>query len=64
MQIFDRWGALIFETQDIPSKQPELGWDGRFNGKMMDTGVYVYRAVLGFPDGSEQQIAGDVTLIR
>lgn len=64
LQIFDRWGALIFETKNIPSNEPEQGWDGRFKGQMMNSGVYVYIAVLEFPDGSEQQVKGSLTLLR
>jgi gliding motility-associated-like protein len=64
LQIFDRWGALIFETKNIPANEPEQGWDGRFNGQMMNSGVYVYVAILGFPDGSEQRVMGYLTLLR
>ena len=35
--IYDRWGQKVFETHDLFH-----GWDGTFNGKKMDTGVFVY----------------------
>ena len=35
--IFDRWGNKVFETTDLLE-----GWDGKYNGKVMDSGVYVY----------------------
>lgn len=39
LRIFDRWGQLVFETQD-----PDKGWDGRGKGGASSTtGVYVWR---------------------
>ncbi|MDD5508210.1 MAG: gliding motility-associated C-terminal domain-containing protein [Bacteroidales bacterium] len=37
MQIFNRWGALLYETND-----PSQPWDGTFNGILCDTGTYVW----------------------
>lgn len=37
MQIFDRYGKILFETTDI-----DIGWDGKFNGKTMQVGTYAY----------------------
>ncbi|HXH17582.1 MAG TPA: gliding motility-associated C-terminal domain-containing protein, partial [Chitinophagales bacterium] len=39
MKIYNRWGALVFETDD-----PEIRWDGRDinNSKPMKEGVYYY----------------------
>ena len=36
-QVYNRWGQLIFQTSD-----PGQGWDGTFNGKYVESGVYVY----------------------
>jgi gliding motility-associated-like protein len=35
--VFDRWGKQIFKTKNVAD-----GWDGRWQGKFADTGVYVY----------------------
>ena len=37
MTIYDRWGELIFSSKNIND-----GWDGLFNGKLMDNGIFVY----------------------
>lgn len=38
MQIFNRWGGLVFETSD-----PALNWDGRTSdGKLVSDGTYFY----------------------
>ena len=34
--IFDRWGNMVFSSQDIP-----FVWDGLFNDKEVMPGVYV-----------------------
>ncbi len=37
MQIANRWGSIIFQTQS-----PERGWDGMVNGELANPGVYLY----------------------
>lgn len=37
MLIFDRWGQLIFESNDITQ-----GWDGRYKGEVVQEETYVY----------------------
>lgn len=37
MQIYNRWGELIFESTD-----PNIRWDGSFMGEPVQQGVYVY----------------------
>jgi gliding motility-associated-like protein len=36
-KVFDRWGELVFETQD-----QNVGWNGYFKGKKVDPAVFVY----------------------
>ncbi|MBR6250190.1 MAG: PKD domain-containing protein [Bacteroidales bacterium] len=59
MQIFNRWGQLIFETDDI-----NVGWDGRFNGSVAPEGMYVYTAKGRFVSGKEYSKAGQVLIIK
>ena len=60
MQIFDRWGHLIFESKD-----KTIGWDGRDgSGKLYPVGVYVYKVDVLYLSGQQTTILGDVTLIR
>lgn len=58
-RIFTRWGELIFESQDQND-----GWDGTFNGKMMNPDVYVYYLDVTCVGGDEQLIKGNITIIR
>ena len=57
--IFDRWGNKVFETED--RKQ---GWDGKYNGLMMNTGVYVYFLQATLIDNSSITKKGNITLMR
>jgi len=42
MQVFDRWGGIIFESTSI-----DLGWDGAdYSGFPTDNGVYLYHISL------------------
>jgi gliding motility-associated-like protein len=60
MQIFDRWGNLIFESKD-----KSQGWDGYDkNGRLMPAGVYVYKLTIRLSDSQRSTQVGDVTLIR
>lgn len=60
MEIYNRWGQLIFETDHIEGR----GWDGRFNGEPQPQGVFVYRIEASFIDGQKEQHQGNVTLLR
>lgn len=64
LRIFDRWGELLFEGEDLPPGSEPLGWDGQFRGKPLPAGVYVYYAEVEFIDGEVLPVKGDVTLIR
>jgi gliding motility-associated-like protein len=60
MEIFDRWGNLLFE-----SNSADTGWDGYDkNGRLMQSGVYVYKLTLRLSDGQRTTQLGDITLIR
>lgn len=37
LQIYNRWGELIFESYDR-----DFGWDGTFNGKIVQSGSYTW----------------------
>ncbi|MFZ4400682.1 MAG: LamG-like jellyroll fold domain-containing protein [Bacteroidales bacterium] len=63
MMIYNRWGSLIFETQDINS-----GWDGKYAGGDAQSGVYYwvikYTENRTFSKLVEKEIHGSVTLLR
>ncbi|MCB0755583.1 MAG: gliding motility-associated C-terminal domain-containing protein, partial [Flavobacteriales bacterium] len=59
MYIYDRWGELIFESND-----PDFKWDGTFKGKQVQQGTYAYRFYIIDWQGHDHQYEGHVTLHR
>jgi gliding motility-associated-like protein len=59
IQIFDRWGQLIYESDDISQ-----GWDGMYKNQMSAQDVYVYKAWGKFISGKEFRVTGNVLLVR
>ena len=61
MQIYNRWGDLIYETDDI--NKP---WDGTSNNsdKIAQMDVYVWWVHLTDSDGKRHRYIGHVTLLR
>lgn len=64
LQIYDRWGEMLFENKNFAPNDPQLGWDGHSRGKEVNPGVYVYVVDIEFIDGSTEVFSGDVTVVR
>jgi hypothetical protein len=64
MAIFDRWGNQVFINRNFEIGVPENGWNGTFNGKMLQPGVYVYALTTIDADGLTKTYVGDITLIK
>ncbi len=58
-RIYNRWGQLIFATNDDQAK-----WDGRFNGLPQPIGVYVYVVSYNDSFGVNKLLKGNITLLR
>ena len=59
LKIFNRWGVLIFESPDI-----NIPWNGYYNGKLCQQGVYVWLVEGKYADGKPFRMAGNVTLLH
>lgn len=61
MQLFNRWGELIFETDDM-----NVGWNGVPANKtaVAPEGVYVYKITATGNDGKQRRLIGHVVLLR
>lgn len=57
--IFDRWGARIFA-----SNNPDDSWDGRYRGREMPTGVYLYHLKFSSTETNKTMEFGEFTLLR
>lgn len=60
LQIFNRWGVLIYESSDLYQ-----GWDGYSrDGKLAVQGVYVWKVTGRYADGDYFTKVGDVTFLH
>lgn len=59
LQIFDRWGNLVFE-----SNNKDIGWNGKFHSENMNPGVFAYVIQYQTPGSGKRIKTGDVTLIK
>ena len=64
LQVFDRWGNNVFLIENMELNNPSIGWDGTFNGKNVEQGVYVYLIEALLSDGKLELYHGDLTIIR
>ena len=58
LQIFNKWGELIFESADVAK-----GWDGYYRGQLVKQDVYVWKVEARFVNGQKYENSGDVTVI-
>ncbi|WBM74089.1 gliding motility-associated C-terminal domain-containing protein [Saprospira grandis] len=63
-RVYDRWGELVFEGQNLAPNDPQAGWDGQFKGRPMNSGVYAWYAELEFIDGHILVLKGSIQLLR
>jgi gliding motility-associated-like protein len=59
MQIFNRWGEMVFSTTDM-----DKGWDGSHAGLPAPEGVYAFIARLTDKEGNKYIRKGTVMLLR
>jgi len=64
VQIFDRWGNLVFRKNNFQTNNVTIGWDGTFKGKILNPGVFVYQISVEYRDGTSEIKAGDLLLIH
>jgi gliding motility-associated-like protein len=60
MNIYNRWGEMIYETLATDGR----GWDGTYNGVPQPEGTFIYVMDAVFKDGQHEHHQGNVTLIR
>lgn len=60
MQIYNRWGEIVFETNTLNGR----GWDGKYGGDDQPNGVYIYTIGVTFANGITERYQGNVTLVR
>ena len=64
IKIFDRWAENVYLVRNLMAGDSSLGWDGTFNGKECQMGIYVVIAELVLADGTIWKYQGDLLLVR
>lgn len=64
MRIFDRWGDMLFMQKNFPPNDLSKGWVGTYNGKTLNTNVFVYLIEILFKDGEKETFEGNIHLIH
>lgn len=64
LNIFDRWGELVFERINFKPNVTGVGWDGKFNGKDLLPSVFAYYVEVLMVNGDKKIISGNVTLVK
>ncbi len=64
LEVYNRWGAVVYSSDNIDPLNPLSFWDGRIEGEYAGMGVYIWQVVLKLVDGTELRFFGDVSLIR
>ena len=59
LSIYNRWGEKVFVSTSIDDC-----WDGTFNGKALNTGVYIYYLTAELITGETLNKQGNLTLLR
>jgi len=60
MRIFNRWGGVVFATDDVDNNR----WDGTINGVVANAGVYVYFIEYTCLNGDEVVQKGNITILK
>ncbi|MCQ2959705.1 MAG: glycosyl hydrolase family 8 [Bacteroidales bacterium] len=72
--IYDAWNNLVYYSEGIDERgAPRAEWDGKVNGKMMQSGTYRYKVIVTYEDHEEENLKivqkakpiwGNVVLLR
>ncbi|NND31504.1 MAG: T9SS type B sorting domain-containing protein [Saprospiraceae bacterium] len=64
LDIYNRWGELVFREYNLNPNDETQGWDGNQHSNPAPNGIYAYVAIVEFVDSSIQRYSGSFHLIR
>ena len=64
IRIFDRWGVLVWQGNNLTPNDVSQGWDGRMNGEELNPAVFAFVAEVLYVDGEALVVSGDINLIK
>ncbi len=63
-RVFNRWGDMVYAQENFHPLDTDKGWDGKFNGQMLNPDVFVYYVSFKRVDGTILQMSGEVNLVK
>lgn len=63
-KIFDAWGEQVFEASNFKLGDSTIFWDGKLNGKEMNSGTFVWYLDVIYIDGDTDLVKGSFDLLR
>lgn len=64
IQIWDRWGGLIYEGENFVANDDKQGWNGEANKGPVENGVYSYVVQVLLINNTKLTRSGSVTIVR
>jgi len=62
MNVYDRWGGIVFSAENLTSNIETSGWDGIANGKLAPTGTYFWTATIAVNESRVELLIGTLML--
>ncbi|MCF8236761.1 MAG: choice-of-anchor L domain-containing protein [Saprospiraceae bacterium] len=63
-EVFTRWGERVFHAEKFQANDENYGWNGMYQGNLMNPAVFVYYAKIKLIDGRVLTLKGDVSLLE
>jgi len=64
VRVFNRWGELVYERNNIKANDANSGWDGSFKGQKLASDVFIYVFEIICDNNTVLVYKGDIALIR
>ncbi len=64
LKIFSRWGTLMYQDANFQPNEEDRGWDGKYNGRSVDPGLFIYIAKFELANGTILDQEGTVTIMK
>jgi len=62
--VYERYGGVVFHATNINDPNNMLYWDGTKAGKELSPQVFPYTLLVQYPDGRQERLKGDVTVVK
>ncbi len=64
LEIFDRWGNMVYAEGVNPAVEEIRGWDGKRYDNYHIPGLFIYKAKFVYLNGKTKEMTGEVHLMR